>query len=74
MFPTLVRCETRLADLLLDHLQADLASWPGCDGMNVPDILLGYRKAAAAGRAPGLQELLTWHPDLADELMAFFGG
>jgi WD40 repeat protein len=35
-------------------------------------ILADFRRAAEAGQAPDQQEMLARHPDLADELAAFF--
>jgi hypothetical protein len=62
-------------ELLLGHLRsADLPPWPGADGLTLEDALLSYPEAAAAGRVPDLRRLLRDHPDLAEELTAFFGG
>jgi tRNA A-37 threonylcarbamoyl transferase component Bud32 len=38
----------------------------------VNEALAAYLEAAEAGRAPGREEFLARHPDLADELDAFF--
>jgi hypothetical protein len=66
--------EARVRELLLGHLQsADLPPWPGADGLTLEDALLSYPQAAAAGRAPDLRRLLRDHPELAEELTAFFG-
>ncbi len=70
--PETARGRARLKGLLLGYLQADLAHWPGADGMTLADVLLGYPQAAAAGRAPGPVELALRHPDLADEVATFF--
>ena len=67
--------KVRVRELLLDHLRcADLPVWPGVDGLTLEDALLGYPPAAAAGRVPDLRHLLRDHPELAEELTAFFGG
>src|SRR5262245_23069692 len=38
----------------------------------VNEVIAEYLRAADAGRAPGRDELLARHPDLADELRSFF--
>jgi len=63
----------QLQEVLLGHLQATNAHrWPGTDGMTVQDVLLSYPHAIASGQAPDRQELLRRHPDLADEVEAYF--
>jgi hypothetical protein len=65
--------DRQLQELLLGYLQAAHAPlWPGVDGLTVREVLLSYPENAAAGRVPGLQELLRRHPDLRGALVAFF--
>ena len=67
--------KARVRELLLGCLQAAAVPlWPGTDGLTLEDALRGYPQAAAAGRVPGLRQLLRDHPLLAEELMAFFAG
>jgi hypothetical protein len=67
--------KVRVRELLLDHLRcADLPVWPGADGLTLEDALLSYPQAVAAGRVPDLRHLLRDHPELAEELTAFFEG
>ena len=62
-----------LQQVLLAYLEVSTVFfWPGGDGLTREDVLLNYLPAAAAGRVPGLEELLTRYPELADELKAFF--
>jgi hypothetical protein len=63
-----------LQEVLLAYLKAaDLPQWPGTDGLTVHDILLHYPLAMAAGRVPSRKELFRKHPNLCEELEAFFG-
>jgi hypothetical protein len=63
----------RFEDVLLDYLRASaVSSWPGGDGLTVANVLRHYPAAVVAGRVPGWQELLRQHPDLADDVDAFF--
>jgi hypothetical protein len=63
----------RFEDVLLGYLRASaVSSWPGGDGLTVEDVLRHYPEAVVAGRVPGRQDLLRRHPDLADDVDAFF--
>jgi hypothetical protein len=63
-----------LQEVLLAYLKAaDLPPWPGTDGLTVHDILLLYPQAMAAGHVPSRMELLRKHPNLRQDLEAFFG-
>jgi hypothetical protein len=67
------RRRQRLRDLLLGLLRAAACpGWPGADGLTTEDVLRSYPHEARAGRVPGLEQLLAAHPDLRDELAAFF--
>jgi hypothetical protein len=46
-------------EVFLDSLQtAGFPPWPGADGVTVPDVLLAYAAALAAGQAPeGIERL-----------------
>jgi hypothetical protein len=62
-----------LREVLLACLQAEGAfPWPGADGLTVDEVLAAYADAARLGRVPGLAQLCRQHPDLADEVAAFF--
>jgi hypothetical protein len=72
MSDTAVRRQ-RLHDILLSYLEGpQVILWPGADGLTAEEALLGYAEAAAAGQVPDRQELLQRHPELAEELRAFF--
>jgi hypothetical protein len=63
----------RLHEVLLGYLEGpQVILWPGADGLTLGEALLGYAEAAAAGQVPDQQELLQRHPELAEELRAFF--
>jgi hypothetical protein len=65
--------KSRLRDLLLDHLQnAAFPAWPGGDCLTVQEVLQTYPDQATLGRVPDREQLLAHHPDLHDELIAFF--
>ena len=67
--------KARVRELLLGCLQAAAVPlWPGADGLTLRDALVSYPQAAAAGRVPGLRQLLRDHPALAEGLTAFFAG
>jgi hypothetical protein len=67
--------KARVRELLLGYLQAAAVPlWPGADGLTLQDALRSYPQSAAAGRVPDLPQLLRKHPELAEELTAFFAG
>jgi len=62
-----------LTEILLERLAHPCVTvWPGADGLTVEEVLGSYPQAVAAGQAPGLEELLAHHPDLAEALKDFF--
>jgi len=64
---------SRLKEILLDHLaQPCVTVWPGADGLTVEEVLGSYHQAVDAGQAPGPEELLARHSDLAAPLKDFF--
>ena len=68
-----VCCKHHLEEVLLDYLEApQVTAWAGGDGLTVEEALCCYAQALAASQVPGRQELLTRHPELADELAHFF--
>jgi len=59
--------------ILLERLAHPMVTvWPGADGLTVEEVLQSYPKAVAAGQAPGLEELIERHPELAEALKDFF--
>src|SRR3982750_3226152 len=68
-----VCCKHHLEEVLLDYLEAPhVTAWAGGDGLTVEGALCCYPRARAASQVPGRQELLTRHPELAEELALFF--
>jgi len=64
--------QARLREVLLELLQAGpAATWPGCDGMTMDDVLDHLPQAVAAGKVAEWHQLLKRHPDLADELLTW---
>jgi hypothetical protein len=63
----------RLRELLLGYLfAAGLPDWPGADGITLDAMLCLYPRYAAAARVPDRHRLLLGHPELCDEIEAFF--
>jgi len=63
----------RLRDLLLDYLARPWVTvWPGADGLTMSEVLESYPEVVAAGQAPGREELLARHPELAEVVEEFF--
>ena len=63
----------RLPDVLLAYLDGVAApALPGGDGLTLEDILSCYPVAVGAGQVPGRRQLCERHPELADEVAAFF--
>jgi hypothetical protein len=60
-----------LLALLSSNLQAAFC-WPGADSLTTEDAVECYRQAVAAGRVPGLEDMLQAHPECAEHLRAFF--
>jgi hypothetical protein len=64
-----------LCERLLGYLQAaNVPAWPGADGLTVQEVLATYPRASSAGQVPNLEQLLLEHPNLQEELIAFFAG
>jgi hypothetical protein len=62
-----------MLDLLLNYLHAAPAfCWPGADGLTLDDALVCYRQAAAAGQVPGLDSLVSEHPQWRNDLRNLF--
>ena len=63
----------QLRDLLANYLcGVGYPRWPGGDGQTLHEVLCSYTQAASAGLVPNQQQLSVEHPELADELRAFF--
>jgi len=59
--------------LLLEYMRnSDCPSWPGADGLTVPEVVRSYPQYAASGHVPDLASLLRRHPELRDTLLTFF--
>jgi hypothetical protein len=66
-------CKHHLDEVLLNYLEdPHVTAWAGGDGLTVEEALCCYAEALASNQVPGRQELLTLHPELADELAHFF--
>jgi hypothetical protein len=62
-----------LKEILLGYLHAHRAfPWPGADSLTLEDAAHSYRDAVTLGRVPGPRELARSHPELGNELGAFF--
>ena len=65
---------SRAAELLAGYLLA--SPWlggPGMDGITVVEVIeTVYGAAVLAGHAPGRDELIRRHADLADAILTFF--
>ena len=60
-------------ELLLEYMRnSDCPSWPGADGLTVPEVVRSYPQYAASGRVPDLNSLLRRHAELRDALLTFF--
>jgi hypothetical protein len=62
-----------LPEVLLAYLDAVPApTWPGADGLTLEDALSCYPVAIGAHQVPDRSQLRERHPDLAEEVEAFF--
>jgi hypothetical protein len=64
-----------LAQVLAEYLiAAHCVRGPGADGLTLEDVVATeYPAALSAGHVPGPDEVASQHPELAAEVVAFFG-
>jgi hypothetical protein len=71
--PEQASCDDALLELLLQYMRnSDCPSWPGADGLTVPEVVRCYPQYAAIGRVPDLDFLLRRHTELREALLTFF--
>jgi hypothetical protein len=62
-----------VVELLTTYMMdSSRTAWPGTDGMRLDDVVSCYRVEALAGHVPSEAELCAHHPELAEQLAAFF--
>jgi hypothetical protein len=72
--PELAFSNDALLEVLLQYMRnSDCPSWPGADGLTVPEVVRSYPQYAASGRVPDLSSLLRRHAQLRDAILTFFG-